>query len=447
MSDNANLFDAGTVQGGGGGAAQEPGSPVERTGAPRVVTADRGQLAWRTCDLESLLPAEHRARLIWSAVEKLDLTKFYEPIAARENEPGRPAIDPKILVALWLYATSEGVGSAREVARLCGAHDAYRWICGGVSVNHHTLSDFRVGHAEALDDLMTQVLAVLMHGGLVTLERVAQDGMRVRASAGAASFRREPTLKACLDAARKQVEEGKRQADEPDTQRTARERAAAERAAREREERVTHALAELPKARAAKSGTKEKEQARVSTTDPEARVMKMGDGGYRPAYNAQFATDTASRVIVGAGVTNSGSDMGQTDPMRAEIERRTGGQPKELLIDGGFVKKESIEDASSAGTTVYAPVPKPRVDGIDPHQPKPGDSAAVAEWRQRMATPEAKDIYKQRAATAETVNADLRTWRGLDRFLVRGSGKVLNVILWSAITYNVMRWIGAGLSG
>jgi len=447
MSDNANLFDAGTVKGGGIGAPEQGGSQPERTGAPRVVTADRGQLAWRTCDLESLLPAEHRARLIWSAVEKLDLTKFYEPIAARENEPGRPAIDPKILVGLWLYATSEGVGSARELARLCGAHDAYRWICGGVSVNHHTLSDFRVGHAAALDDLMTQVLAVLLHGGLVTLERVAQDGMRVRASAGASSFRREPSLKACLEAARSQVDEAKRQADEPDTQRSARERAAVERAAREREERVTRALAELPKARAAKNKAKDKEQARVSTTDPEARVMKMGDGGFRPAYNAQFATDTTSRVIVGVGVTNSGSDMGQADPMRAEIERRTGGQPKDLLIDGGFAKLESIEDASAAGTTVYAPVPKPRKEGIDPHEPKEGDTPAVAEWRQRMATAEAKEIYKQRAATAETVNADLRTWRGLDRFLVRGSGKVLNVILWSAITYNVMRWIGAGLSG
>ncbi len=447
MSDNADLFDAGTVKGGGVGAPEQGGASAERTGAPRVVTADRGQLAWRTCDLESLLPAEHRARLIWSVVEKLDLSKFYEPIAARENEPGRPAIDPKILVALWLYATSEGVGSAREVARLCGAHDAYRWICGGVSVNHHTLSDFRVGHGAALDDLMTQVLAVLMHGGLVTLERVAQDGMRVRASAGAASFRREPSLKACLEVARTQVEEAKRQADEPDTQRTARERAAAERAAREREERVTHALAELPKARAAKSGTKEKEQARVSTTDPEARVMKMGDGGYRPAYNAQFATDTSSRVIVGVGVTNSGSDMGQADPMRADIERRTGEPPKELLLDGGFVKKESIEDAATAGTTVYAPVPKPRMQGIDPHQPKDGDSPAVAGWRQRMGTAEAKEIYKQRAATAETVNADLRRWRGLDRFLVRGKGKVFSVILWSAITYNVMRWIGAGMGG
>ncbi len=445
MSDNEHLFDARTEGSGGGASA----ASAEGLGAPRVVTADRRQLAWRTCDLESLLPPEHRARLIWSAVERLDLSKFYEPIAARENEPGRPAIDPKILVALWLYATSECVGSARELARLCGAHDAYRWICGGVSVNHHTLSDFRVGHAAALDDLMTQVLAVLMHGGLVTLERVAQDGMRVRASAGAASFRREKSLQGCLVAARAQVEEAKRQADEPDTQRSARERAAAERAAREREERVTRALAELPKARASKSGTKGKgkEKARVSTTDPEARVMKMGDGGYRPAYNAQFATDTASRVIVGVGVTNSGSDMGQSDPMRAEIERRTGGQPKALLIDGGFAKQESIEKASAAGTTVYAPVPKPRKEGIDPYEPKERDSPAVAEWRQRMSTPEAKEIYKERAATAETVNADLRTWRGLDRFLVRGSGKVLSVTLWSAITYNVMRWIGAGLGG
>jgi transposase len=446
MSDNASLFDTETL-GGGAEAPEQGGASTERTGAPRVMTADRRQLEWRPCDLESLLPPEHRARLFWSAVEKLDLTKFYEPIAARENEPGRPAIDPKILVALWLYATSEGVGSAREVARLCSAHDAYRWICGGVSVNHHTLSDFRVGHAAALDELMTQVLAVLLHGGLVTLQRVAQDGMRVRASAGAASFRREKSLRACLEEAQAQVQEAKRQSDEPDTQRSARERAAAERAVREREERVRRALAELPKARAAKSGTKEKEQARVSTTDPEARVMKMGDGGYRPAYNAQLATDVSSRVIVGVGVTNSGSDMGQADPMLAEIRRRTVGQPKELLVDGGFAKLDSIDEAAKAGTTIYTPVPKPRKEGIDPHQPKDGDSPAVADWRERMGTAEAKEIYKQRAATAETVNADLRTWRGLDHFLVRGSGKVLSVILWSAITYNVMRWIEAGMSG
>lgn len=416
---------------------------TDRDGAPRVLTADRRQLQWRPFDLEASLPADHRARSIWSMVEKLDLTLFYEPIAARGSDPGRPAIDPKILVCLWLVATSEGIGSARRLARLCDEHDAYRWICGGVSVNHHTLSDFRVGHAKALDDLMTQVLAVLMKQGLVTLERVAQDGMRVRASAGAASFRREKSLVACLEEARRHVEQAKREGDEPDTQRTARERAATERAVREREERIEKALKELPLARAPKPA-KEKDEARVSTTDPEARVMKMGDGGFRPAYNVQLATDTKSRVIVGVSITNAGSDMGQMEPMIEEIVQRTKEMPDEFLVDGGFAKLEAIDNAAGRGITVYAPVPTPRVEGVDPHQPKPKDPEAVAEWRKRMGTDAAKEIYKQRAATAETVNADLRTWRGLDRFTVRGMTKVLSVALWSALTYNLLRWSAAG---
>jgi transposase len=430
------------------GTLPEPTFPTETdAGAepPRIVTANRGQLLWRACDVESLLPADHRARAIWSAVEKLDLEKFYAVIEARGREPGRPAIDPKMLVALWLYAISEGVGSAREVARRCERDDAYRWICGGVSVNHHTLSDFRVGHGEALDDLMTQVLGVLLDADLVSLDRVAQDGMRVRASAGAASFRREKSLEKSLEEAREQVARVKREAEEPDVQRSARERAAAERAAREREERVRRALAELPKVRETKERNKDKAEARVSTTDPEARVMKMGDGGFRPAYNVQLATDTESRVIVGVDVTNCGSDAGQMEPMLKDIEERTGRKPDEHLVDGGFAKLESIEQASADGVKVYAPVPTPRKEGIDPYQPKPDDSDAVAAWRRRMGTPEAKEIYKQRAATAETVNADLRTWRALDRLRVRGKPRVLCVVLWSALTYNVLRWIAAGL--
>jgi transposase len=417
----------------------------EMSGAPRLETADRKQVQLRPYDLDAVLPANHRARAFWAVVEKLDLSLFYAVIAARGSEPGRPAIDPKVLVALWLYATSEGVGSARELARLCEAHDAYRWICGGVSVNHHTLSDFRVEHGAALDDLMTQVLAVLMRQGIVKIHRVAQDGMRVRAAAGAASFRREKSLKACLETARQHVERVKREAERSEIGRTARERAAAERAAREREERVARALAELPKAREAKHTAEAKEQARVSTTDAEARVMKMGDGGYRPAYNVQVATDTESRVIVGVGVNNAGTDAGNGEPMLADIERRTGEFPKEHLIDGGFVNLESFEKAAARGVTSFAPVPKPRVEGIDPHKPKPGDSEAVAAWRERMGTDAAKEIYKERAATAETVNADLRTWRGLDRFAVRGSAKVSTIVLWSAITYNIMRWIAAGV--
>jgi transposase len=420
--------------------AERPASGAE---PPRIVAADRRQLAWTAQDLESLLAADHKARLIWAFVEKLDLSRFYATIAARGSDPGRPATDPKVLLTLWLYATSEGVGSARELDRLCRAHDAYRWICGGVPVNHHTLSDFRVDHEQELDDLLTQVLAVLMHQGLVSLERVAQDGTRVRASAGAASFRREDSLQACLVAAREQVELTKKLADEPGGKRSARERAAAERATREREERLTRALEEMPLARKAKPTEKEKREARVSTTDPEARVMKMGDGGFRPAYNVQFATDTGSRAIVGVEVTNSGSDKGQMPPMIAQIEKRTGKKPKEYLVDGGFTKLEDIESAHEAGVTVFAPVQKPRQEGVDPHLPKDSDTPGVAAWRERMGTPEAKRIYKERAATAETVNGDLRTWRGLDRFLVRGNGKVRSVALWAAITYNLMRWMGA----
>src|SRR5206468_2685651 len=253
--------------------ADEAGAERNRpSGTPRIVTANRAQLQLRALDLESLLPPEHRARAVWAVVEQLDLSAFYDAIVARGSDPGRPAIDPKILVALWLYATSEGVGSARELARLCEAHDAYRWLCGGVAVNHHTLSDFRVGHAAALDELMTQVLGVMLRQGLVKLERVAQDGMRVRASAGAASFRREKSLQACLEAARAQVERVKAEGEHPLPGRSARELAAAARAAREREKRVQRALAELPQARAPKSGAAAKENARVSTTDPEARV-------------------------------------------------------------------------------------------------------------------------------------------------------------------------------
>jgi transposase len=425
-------------------ADAERGRRAGAASPPRLVRANRQQIELRPFDLESLLEPDHRARAIWAMVEGLDLAKFYEPIVARGSEPGRPAIDPKILVALWLYATSEGVGSARELARLCTAHDAYRWLCGGVAVNHHTLSDFRVGHEAALDALLTQVLAAMLHRGLVKLERVAHDGMRVRASAGASSFRREPSLRACLAAAEAQVAHVKQEAEHPVPGRSAREQAAAARAARERAKRVRHALAELPAVQAVKTTAEKKAQARVSTTDPEARVMKMGDGGFRPAYNVQLATTTDGRAIVGVQVTNGGSDQGRLEPMVDEIAQRTGTRPAEYLVDGGFVNLESITAAAAQGVTVYAPVPEPRAAGIDRYVPKADDPPAVAAWRERMGTEAAKAIYKDRAATAETTNADCRTHRGLNGFNVRGQAKVLCVALWTAVTYNALRWIAAG---
>ena len=428
--------------------SSRPPSPQDGDrGAPRVCQADRRQVELRACDLESLLPADHAARAIWAVVAKLDLSRFYAPIQARGSEPGRPATDPKILVALWLYATNQGVGSARELERLCEAHEAYRWICGGVSVNHHTLGDFRVDHGAALDELMTQVLGVLMHQGLLSLRRTVQDGTRVRASAGAASFRREPSLKKCLAAARTQVARAKWQAEQPPDERTARERAAQERAAREREARVTRALAELPKVQAVKPTAEKKEQARVSTTDAEARVMKMGDGGFRPAYNVQLATDTESRVIVGVAVTNVGSDRREMQPMLKQIESRTGVKPKQHLVDGGYATRKNIDAASAQGIEVFAPVKKTRAPVENRHEAKPKDTAAVTEWRIRMGTEEAQATYRERAATAETVNADLKCWRGLDRFGVRGTTKVLAVSLWSALAYNVMRALALGAFG
>src|SRR3989449_5365599 len=417
---------------------------VERTeasGPPRIVTANRAQVQLRPLDLESLLAADHRARAIWTVVEQLDLSRFYAAIHARGSEPGRPAIDPKLLIAVWLYGTSEGVGSARELARLCEQHDAYRWLCGGVRVNHHTLSDFRVEHGAALDELLTQVLGVLLHQRLVKLERVTQDGMRVRASAGAASFRREATLRRCVEAAREQVAAVKEAGERPADPRTARQQAAAARAAREREKRVTRALAELPAARDAKREDAAKAKARVSMTDPDARGMKMADGGYRPAYNVQLATAGGGRGIVGVQGADAGAGLARLTPMRAAVEQRTGQQPREYLVDGGFVQLESIAAAAADGVTVYAPVRKPPRADIDPHVAKPTDAPAVAAWRVRMGTEDAKTIYKDRAAVAETVNADLRAHRGLNRLPVRGLAKVQCIAVWAALTYNVLRWL------
>ena len=410
--------------------------------SPRLRQADREQMI-STMRFEELLPKEHDARIVWNFVEKLDLTDLYEKIRSLEGGPGRPAIDPRILVALWIYATLEGVGSARALDVLCVEHNAFRWLCGGVSVNYHTLADFRVKHDTFLDNVLTHSVAVLREQELVDLNRVAQDGMRVRASAGAASFRRRPTLEECLREAREQVDRLRQElASDPSV--TLRQAKAQERAAREREERVRKALDRLPELEAKKKA-QDQDKARASTTDPEATVMKMADGGFRPAYNVQFGTDTTSQVIVGVTVTTCGSDQGEMAPMVEQIHKRYETYPDAMLVDGGFVKKEDIEAVSvpEKGCTVYAPVPKPKKEETDRHAPKPNDSPAVAEWRQRMGTAEAKEIYKDRAATAECVNAQARN-RGLVQLLVRGLEKVKTIALWFAIAHNLMRTVSLG---
>jgi transposase len=448
---------------------------VMSKGVVRVQKPNRNQLELRPSDLDSLLAPEHRARIVWGYVERQDMSGLYAGIKAVEGGVGRAAIAPEILFALWLYATLEGIGSARAIVRLTQAHDAYRWICGGVQVNYHTVADFRSQQGDILDELLTDNLASLMAAGVIKLKAVAQDGIRVRASAGAASFRREEKLEALLDAARSRVAALKKQLDDDPGAESRRQTAAKVRAAQARETRIEAALARLPElADIKKRQGKKAEDARASTTDAEATVMKMGDGGFRPAFNIELASDTASQIIVGVDVVTSGSDMGQMAPMVSQVLERCGQAPEDWLVDGGFPAHDQI-DAVAAQTRVIAPVPKPKArkktkdDATkgaaadvqptpeaagDPHQRKPGDSPAVGDWRERMAADEVKELYKARAATAECVNAQARN-RGLVLLPVRGLKKVKSVALLFALAHNLMRMmrlapemlgIGTGMS-
>jgi transposase len=424
-----------------------PTRPVEA----RLRQAVRNQIEWAPRELDSVLTLDHPARAIWAFLDCMDLSGFYAHIKALPDRPGRPASDPKVLLALWLFATKEAVGSARHLARLCEEHDAYRWIRGGVPVDYHLLAEFRVTHEKELDELMTTILAVMMKEGLVNLDRVAQDGMKVRASAGAASFRGAASLQECLTEAKAQVERVKAEREHPDPGVSAREARARERAARERQERVERALALLPEAKAAKERQertlatpkrRKVTEPRVSTTDPDARVMHMPDGGFRPALNVELATDAGSQVIVGVAISNRGSDQGEALPMEAQVHKRAGKHPGAYLMDGGFVKRDDITALEQNKITVYAPLRPPRTttSGRTATDPRPDDSPEVIAWRERMGTDEAKEIYKERAATAECVNALFRL-RGVQQFRVRGLAKALSCMLLVTITHNLLRWI------
>ena len=427
----------------------EPVPAPTRREEARLVRPVRDQVEFVPRTLEELVAPGHPARAIWRLLEGLDLGAFYGAIRATLDRPGRPATDPQVLLAVWLLGTVEGVGSARRLARLCAEHDAYRWLCGGVPVNYHTLADFRVAHQGALDDLLTQIVASLLAAGAVRLERVAQDGLRVRAYAGESSFRRKGALERCLQEAQAQVERLARERERPDPGVSGREQAARERAAREREARVRQALAYLPRTQATKARQRAKyskakrarvTEPRLSTTDPQARVMKMPDGGFRPAYNVELATDAAEGVIVGVAVTAAGVDAGQAAPMESQVLRRSGRHPQAYLMDGGFATRGDITTLERRGVPVYAPVRLPR--NHPPEQryaPRPGDSAEVGCWRRRMQTAAAQRVYRQRAATAEWANAQLRQ-HGLGRFTVRGLAKVTTVMLLVAISHNLLRW-------
>jgi transposase len=415
----------------------------EAAGRVRLREPSRDQIELRAVDVDSLIGAEHPARVIWAYVEKLDLSELEKAIKAREHTPGQAPASPRLLLALWLYATSEGVGSARALAKLCESHDAYRWLCGGVSVNYHGLADFRTGHGELLDRLLTENVATLSAAGVIDLDEVVQDGMRVRASAGAASFRRKKKLYKELKKARRLVERLKQETDDDPDASNRRIRKAQERAAKEREQRVAAALdkmAELDAERARRAKTnkaqvKKQGQPRASTTDPEARVMKMPDGGFRPAYNCQVGTVAGGQIVVDVAAVASGSDRGLLRPMLDRLLRRYAERPKRHLVDGGFNKNADTEWAAIQGVKVYGP-PGQTKHKTDPFAPRPDDGPGVAAWRRRMKSPHGKSVYKRRAL-GECINARFRNWN-LHQFTVRGREKATAVLHMFALANNIL---------
>ena len=437
MTEQDELFDD------FGGAA--PGRSGPSLGAARLRQARRDQTELQAVDLESLLPPEHAARAVWAYVELLDLSELTAQVRAREGAPGRAPVDPRILLALWLYAATQAVGSARELARLCQAHAAYRWICGGVTTNHHTLSDFRVSQEALLDRLLAQGVTALEVEGLVKLERLAQDGVRIRASAGGGSFRSRGRLEKKLAEAEARIAVLKAElSGDPGASRTRRQ-AAAERTAREQAARAKAALGRMEqleaerarRAKSHKSASKKQKPPRASTSDPQARVMKMADGGFRPAYNGQLVSDPDTQVIVAVDVDDTGSDGGLMAPMVARIAGAYGRPPRQYLVDGGFIKLDDIEQLHGQGVEVFAPPPANK-HNTDPLAQRDTDGPGVAAWRSRMASEAGQQVYALRVKH-ECVNAQARNRGALQRLLVRGRNKVRCALLWFAVAHNLMR--------
>jgi len=484
--------------------------PPAAQGAPRLQAVNRQQMVLRMVDVERLIAEDHPARAIWEFVGKLDLSLFYQTIRAVEGVAGRPALDPQLLISLWIYAYSEGVGWAREVARLCQFDPAYQWLTGLQPVNPHSLSDFRVEHQAALDKLFTEVLGLLSAEGLVTLQRVMHDGTKVKACAGADSFRREEKILAHLELARQQVEEMGDRRNEELSQRVAKAR---QRTARERRERLELARQELEKLRATKPSAEAQQEARVSETDPEARVMKQSDGGFAPSYNVQISTDAAAGIIVGVEVSQAGSDYGQLTPAVEKIRENLQRAPEQVVVDGGFTSRATILEMAQQGVDLIgslgdssgkaegqfqrrgvdpafrpqaftyhprsdtftcpagqalSPAGKEKRPGVLLHQYRAPAAAcaacafkaqccpqntggrmvvreeeapAVAAFRAKMATEEAKQIYRQRGAVAEFPNAWIKAKIGLRQFRLRGLIKVKMEATWACLTYNIQQWI------
>ncbi len=417
-----------------------------RAAGLRLETAVRRQIEFQQSSLDDLLSQDHRARQVWDYVEGLDLSALYGRVRTTVSSSGRAAIDPAILVSLWLYATLEGVGSARLLDRLCRSDAAYRWLLGGVTVNYHTLSDFRTGAGVVLNRLLSSSMAGLISSKAVRVETLAVDGMKLQAAANRGTFRRSERLAMLERAAYEVLERMAVEVDEDPVaaqRRTLARRLSAAQERVRRLEKAREAQAEIERQREEqrqKQRRKEKpkdpaQEARASTVDPEARLMKMADGGVRPAYNVQFITAAEGAHIVGVRVTDRGSDHGLLEPALTEIKQRYDVKPTRLLADGGYISKKDIEKVHALGVELFSPVPKSKGD---PAAPKRGDEAGAIAWRQRMASDEAMAIYRRRFAT-ERPHAHMRN-HGLRQLLVRGREKVEAVVLWHVHAFNFLQF-------
>jgi transposase len=476
----------------------------ENTGSkqPLIRYVNRQQMSWRAVDVEKLVGEDHPARAIWELVGRLDLSPFYQAIESSAEEGGRPAIDPQLLISLWVYAYSQGIGSAREVARRCEFDPAFQWLTGLDEVNYHTLADFRVEKQEELDELFTQVLAALSKEGLITLEQVMQDGTKIRAAASPRSFQRENTIREHWERAQRCVAE---MGDPRSEEGSPRAKQARARAQREKQERLAKALEELEKLREKKPWKRQ-----ISISEPEARRMKLPDGAVTLGYNAQISADAAHGLIVGVTVTQEGNDTAQLLPAVERIEERLQRKPEQMVADAGYTTRAAIEAMAERKTDFLGSMP--RVDATTgrtaPQRLPPSafifqpetnryvcpegkflrhegrlkterglvsrrylarakdcqvcarkpeccpenrsggrgilrleESAAVVAFRRKMETAEARASYRRRSRVVEFCHAWIKSKLGLRQFHVRGLVKVHMEMLWACLTYNLQHWI------
>jgi transposase len=414
--------------------------------AVRYRVPDRTQVS--AVSLDEQLPDPHPARSIWAFVTHLDLSAFVRPSKAVAGHPGPDVIPASLLFALWLFALTDGIRSARRLAELCTRDLPYQWLCGGRPVNYHTLADFYARHGDALREQFIEHIAALRAQELIDLWQVTVDGRKVPANAAKGSFHRAPTLQAHLQEARDHLDRLDARAE---AAAGARQAAARRRAAGERVRRLEAAVAQVQRRQQARQQAKRKdraaEEARASETDPDAATMKFSDGGYRPAYNVETVTAESSGLIVQVRVTNQGSDNGQLGPQLGQLEQRHQIPPGVALVDSGFADQRDLEQAERAGVLVLMPPRDQRRDaqaGRDPYRRKKRDSDAVAAWRARMGTAEAQRQYRRRAPVAEGVHAQQAN-RGWRRFRLRGLAKAETEAVWQALAHNVARLLAWGV--